>query len=166
MQGLMIHQTTAVVCVTALLLASVGTAARGEDLSLDQPLPEFLSGRAFEKRIGEPMIANWKGVPIRELLRSLSAERQVAIVLDRRIDPTTSISLNINSLPLTEVCQLIAREIQCGTSQLGSTIYIGPQRPAAILKTLAEISRTGVTKIVPGRTRVRLRMRRRRVTYG
>ncbi len=53
---------------------------------------EFLSGTPFQKALDQSLGGAWTGVSVRDVLREISRTRKVAIVLDRRIDPTRELS--------------------------------------------------------------------------
>ncbi len=71
----------------ACLTAFAASAGASSSLFPD-PLPDhYRTGRRFTTALEQPISGSWKGVPLRSLLRRLSHEGQIAILLDRRVDP-------------------------------------------------------------------------------
>ena len=51
------------------------------------PANDFLIGPKFHLELDQATSGSWNNVELRSLLNKLAAERRVAILLDRRIDP-------------------------------------------------------------------------------
>ena len=143
--------------------AANGNVLRDEasSVSVRRTIPDYLTGKRFEDRLRASLIANWNGVPLRELLETLSAERRVSILLDRRIDPGQPVELNVNNDSLTNVVRRIAGIVSAEVSIIGNVIYIGPAATARKLNTLAAIARqSAVEKKIPGRQRLKFSARK------
>lgn len=113
--------------------------------------PNFLTGRSFEKALDRTLSLAWQGQTLRVALQQLSATRQVAILLDRRINPEQQMSLQVKSVRLRALLQLIATEVHADVSILGNVVYIGPTKTAARLRTVEEIASSA---LVSGRASV------------
>jgi hypothetical protein len=59
--------------------------------------------------------------------------------VDRRVDPNRRISLNTEATSVDEALQSVAGAYSLGTSRVGRIRYLGPQRAAAQLRTVALI---------------------------
>lgn len=101
---------------------------------------EFVTGRRFEEALEKSLSLAWQGQNLRDGLRKLSETRQVAILLDRRIDPGQQMSLQVQNVSLKSLLNLIANEGGADVSVLGTVIYIGPVVTAARLRTVEEIA--------------------------
>src|SRR5262245_49345405 len=72
-----------------LLLALAGHAV----VTAAEP-SKFLSGSSFRKALEQTVSGNWDNVGLRSLLRSVEEARHVAILPDRRLDPTASLRVS------------------------------------------------------------------------
>lgn len=112
------------------------TAAPPFEPVLDRPVPDRLTGRKFRMELNRPISAVWKNVPLRTLLNRLADDRQIAILLDRRIDPTQEPDVDIQNESLRAALDIIARAANAEVSIVDHVAYIGPPRSAAKLRTL------------------------------
>lgn len=101
--------------------------------------PTFLAGRAFQDALAESISLAWQGQNLRDGLRKLSETKQVSIVLDRRIDPSQQLTLQIQKRTLKAVLKVIATEARADISVLGNAVYVGPKGVASRLRTIEEI---------------------------
>lgn len=134
-----------VITVAAFLLLTVAPLAEsaqppspGEGSAADSPT-RLLTGKPFEDALNQTVSISWQERRLRSGLRQLSEAREVAILLDRRIDPEKSMTLGLSRLPLRDVLRTIATECDAGLSIVGSTVYIGPPESAAKLRTIVEL---------------------------
>ena len=101
--------------------------------------PNFLTDRAFEDALAESISLAWQGQNLRDGLQKLSETKQLSIILDRRIDPSQQLTLQIQKRTLKTVLKVIATEARADISVLGNTVYVGPARIASRLRTVEEI---------------------------
>mgnify|MGYP005635647853 FL=1 len=101
--------------------------------------PNFLTDRAFEDALAESISLAWQGQNLRDGLQKLSKTKQLSIILDRRIDPSQQLTLQIQKRTLKTVLKVIATEARADISVLGNTVYVGPARIASRLRTVEEI---------------------------
>lgn len=99
----------------------------------------FLINREFDQQLEKSISASWEGTPIRTLLRRLSENRKVAIMLDRNIDPTIKPVIKLQQISLHKALWQIARQIGAEVSILENVVYIGPPKRAQVLRTLIQI---------------------------
>ena len=92
---------------------------------------DFLTGARFRTELDQATSGTWTNVEFRDLLNKLSVERRVAILLDRRIDPTVRVPLDIVNRSLTEGIQEIARKVDAEVSVPENVVYVGPLPPSA-----------------------------------
>ncbi|MBN1590498.1 MAG: STN domain-containing protein [Pirellulales bacterium] len=129
--------------VTALLsLTLLGGAVadlRAED--------NRLNGRDFHQRLDRPLGVVWSEVPLRDALNGLSESQNVAVWLDRRIDPGRRISLKVHELPLRDVLDRIAHDQGLEMVLFHSVVYFGPPDAVKPLRTLGELRREEARKL-------------------
>ena len=139
-----------------LVVANVGQAG----LPPSERTAELQTGPRFQLELNQVSAGNWENVELRALFQKLSTQRRVAILLDRRVDPTLTIPVNIAGLPLKSCLQKIAHQASAEISIPENVVYIGPARAAGQLRTLIEL-RTGELQSsqIPERRRTDLRRR-------
>ena len=103
------------------------------------PATDFLTGPKFHLELDQATSGSWTNVELRSLLNKLAAERRVAILLDRRIDPTVRWPVDIVNRSLRDGLQEIAHKAAADISVPDNVVYVGP--PAAVhrLRTLIEL---------------------------
>lgn len=110
----------------------------------DEDEPTFLTGRAFEDALGKSLSLLWQGQNLRAGLQQLAANRNVAILIDRRLDPGQQLSLQVKTITLRALLNLIATEVGADVSILGNVVYIGPRETAFRLRTVEEMLSAGL----------------------
>ena len=135
------------VTVIGLLLAisSVGQAGPGGA----PPSIDFLTGPKFQLELEQATSGSWANVELRSLFQKLSTERRVAILLDRRVDPTTRLAVDIVNRSLRDGLQDLARKVNAEISVPENVVYVGPPAATRKLRTLIELRSAEVqTKLV------------------
>lgn len=103
--------------------------------------PAWRVGTDLSERLGEPVDVNWSGAPLRAALYGLGRSKEVAILLDRRVDPDQRLDVVLHDLSLGAALAQIASRQNAGVSRTGTVVYIGPPASAARLRPLAELRR-------------------------
>lgn len=101
--------------------------------------PKLQTGRAFERALNSSIGLAWQDQHLRDGLRKLIRNREIAIVLDRRIDPGMKLTLQLKNVTLRELLGVIATEADAELSVLDNVVYIGPPETAARLRTVIEL---------------------------
>lgn len=101
--------------------------------------PPYHTGPRFRRELETPASGAWTNVPLRTLLRDLATQHGVAILLDRRIDPTLRLPLEITNQPLKEGLEGMAARVGAQTSLTQNVVYIGPGPARNRLRTLIEL---------------------------
>lgn len=122
---------TLLVCVT-LLFEHHGARAAG-------PASEALA---------TPVTADWTGLPLRQAAVRLSEIGGIAVVVDRRLDPDTSISLHASADPLDDVLARVADAARADVAVYAGHVRLVPRGGAAALAAaerdrVAELNRLG-----------------------
>lgn len=111
--------------------------ARGADPSI-----HWLTDKKLSYQLDQKVGITWSsrsGIPLRQALTHLGQSRQVAILLDRRVDPDQKIELTSADASLDTTFKLIASKLSIGEAQVGSMIYFGPEPTARRVRTLAAL---------------------------
>jgi hypothetical protein len=84
---------------------------------------------------------------MRTAIRGLSESQQVAILLDRRVDPGQKLELTAKGVPLESALRTIADRCGLGVSRLGAIIYLGPPSAVRRLRPIATALNQAVRKL-------------------
>jgi hypothetical protein len=125
----------------ALLLATTFLpllALRGQEVV--KPIA-WQTGPAFRQQLAASVSVSWEERPLLFALTSLAKSTQVAVFLDRRVDPEQPIDLEAADLPLSQVYRQLAAEADCGVAAVGSVVYLGPRSTTTKLSALAALRR-------------------------
>lgn len=74
-----------------------------------------------------------------DVLQSLEQNQQVAILLDRRLDPEQIVSADLRRMRLQSLIGNLASQSNGGLSVVGDTFYVGPADTVRRLRTLIEL---------------------------
>lgn len=115
-------------------------------------LPVYRSGVEFQAALRQPMTATWSNVNLRSLLQRASEVREVSILIDRRVDPTTTVELKLEGTPFLAGLNQLAEPLACRTSVTSSVVYFGPAATAEWLRTTIDRldqELTGPDSVIP-----------------
>ncbi|REJ92799.1 MAG: hypothetical protein DWQ34_11305 [Planctomycetota bacterium] len=111
------------------MLAFAVAAATGDDVTLK-------TGTAFRNELRKPIAIDRDDAELRPLLHRLRADREIALLLDRRIDPSREFDIHLAPVRLHSALEAIAEQADVGVSIVGSTVYFGPHEAAGALRTV------------------------------
>ncbi len=94
------------------------------------------TGVRFRSELHEPITANWRSVELRSVLQQISLDREVSILLDRRVDPTVTLPVEFVNQPLKDGLTKLAQRFQGGCSVPDNVVYLGPRDSVDKLRTL------------------------------
>ena len=98
---------------------------------------DWATGNDFRSALAEPCTILWAANPLRKAFKSLSSARKVAILVDRRVDPSQKLDVSLNGVPLKSALQAIAKARGLGVAALGAVVYVGPPAAAERLRQMA-----------------------------
>lgn len=127
-------------CLPLIVVWGTGTRA-------DETSTRWHTGVQFEKSLAAPTGITWPENPLRSALYSLARNQQVAVWLDRRIDPDQLVTFTVQNAPLEELLLRLAAHLRGGLSLTGPVAYVGPPATAARLATLAELRREEIRRL-------------------
>ncbi len=139
-----------------LAVGLAGLAAVFCHTLLGDESPKWVTGGAFVKQLAQPAGPTgptWSGTPLRDALGELARAKQVAIVLDRRVDPGQRLELSVENVPLEQVLRQIAANRGLGISIFEPVVYFGPKEAAGRLRTLIALRADDVERLAPGERR-------------
>ena len=121
--------------------------------------PAGLKAGAGASRVQTATI-HWQDVPLRDAIQRLQRLFNETVFLDRRIDPTTRVTLAAESSSVEDVMRRLAAEHGWGVVSLGDVVYVGPKSGAAQLTMTLPIVAEAV-KVLPRADRARFARRRK-----
>lgn len=99
--------------------------------------------------------ATWQGQPLRQAMDNLAQSQGVAVMIDRRLDPSTPLTGQHADATLDELFSVAAQAAGGAATRLGEVHYLGPAKTAARLRTIAAL-RSEEAKRLPAPNRNRL----------
>lgn len=124
--------------ITLLCGALLGTDD-GNVPILDRPVPPRAIGGELQAALDEPFAAAWEAIPLRTLLRAIAGHRHVALLLDRRLDPTQPVTFRAAEGSLWAALQGIAAAVGAEARRVGNVVCIGPPDSVSKLRTLVAL---------------------------
>lgn len=142
--------------MAAFLLAVLEVGASGD------PAEGWLSGESLRRRLVEPAGLTAADAPFRATLCGFANRQRVALLLDRRVDPSRETEFDFAVLPLETALDQLAIAGEQGWTVLDNVVYFGPLSAASRLRTLSavraeEVQRAGASAIEVFRARRALR---------
>jgi len=134
-----IIRIASIVAIAAATLSSVVDAASNS--------PKFLTGDAFGEKLVAPLGVSWSGTQLGDVVAGLSRTNNMAIVLDRRIDPQQPVALAVSDRPLIDVLAELARLHNLGMYLHGPVVCLPPPDEAALMEAAARERREHVARL-------------------
>ncbi len=138
-----VYQTALSTLFLAGWFANGCFAAKSEELA-------WRTGADFHRQLQAEVSLTWVDQPLREGLMNLARSQQVAIFLDRRVDPGQELTCSIESQPLLDTLREVAGTVNLGIGFVGPVIYVGPPLTCWRLATLSQIRNEQVRKLPAG----------------
>ena len=139
----------------AVALAIVASMEAKAQTSEATSAMEWRIGAAREMQLRSEIGINWDENPMRRAVRTLSQRQQVAILLDRRIDPDREIKFSVDGVSLETALRTLAAQQRMGLCHVGPVVYFGPPETTVKLATIAAMRRQEVGNL-PRDARLRL----------
>lgn len=128
------------------LLAAACSALLVAGVQADEA-PAWLTGPRLERQLDSHLRVHWEGVPLARALNNLARAQRLAVLLDRRLDPSQKLSVSLVDVSLREALERIAQSRGLGVSLLGPVAYLGPPSSARRLRTLAALGNQAVQRV-------------------
>lgn len=124
---------------TVLILCSLIWLCQKRSFSDDQTT--VLRESMFNDAISRPLQANGDQTHLREYLDRLGQVRNVAVLLDRRVDPLSHVPVQIDESNFENGIRVFVEPVGCNVSIIADTMVVGPTPEVSWLKTRVEICR-------------------------
>lgn len=100
---------------------------------------DWKTGSEFEETLELPISVTLQGNGLRATIRHLAQLREVAMLLDRRVDPGQPVEIRALEVQLWEFAQDLAEQHQIGVCQVEEVLYFGPKSICQRLATLVAV---------------------------
>jgi hypothetical protein len=117
-----------------------------QTVAADNEPPNLVSGVAFRKALDQPS-PTWDRLDLRAISGLMAKGPHVAVILDRRVDPTAERSPNVQSKALRDCFDHLATECGAGATVVGNAVYIGPRVTAAKLRTVVALRKAELKEL-------------------
>lgn len=94
------------------------------------------TGKALQQALEQTFSASWHHVALRTILSRIGGARRIAILLDRRIDPTREMTVSATGEELYGFFEKLAAKNSAGVYVIGNAVYIGNRESGSKLRTL------------------------------
>ncbi|MBN2296382.1 MAG: STN domain-containing protein [Pirellulales bacterium] len=128
-------------------VALIGAIAIGTSEASKEGSTEWREGDAFYEQLATPIGATWSGTRLADVATGLSRSYNVAIVLDRRVDPEQAVSFSVAERPLIDVLVELARRRDLGIYLLGSVACLCPPDTAERVEMAGRARRAEVLRL-------------------
>lgn len=108
--------------------------------------------------LATPVRGSWTRLPLRQWAERVAGLAGMPVVVDRRLDPTTPVTLEAHGEPLAAVLERVAAGVDARVEPLGSSVRLVPPE-AAGRATAAEAARAVELRRLPADMRARLAVR-------
>lgn len=126
-----------------------GTAPQEQEA---QPT-HYLKSEAFREKLDAPISATYQNVPLRRAVYELTHDGGLALVLDRRIDPSILIEQRWSGRSRRAVLEDLAEEHGGELAVVGDVLYLAPPEAARRLEPLIERRRRELVVLPAARRR-------------
>ncbi|MFO0790130.1 MAG: STN domain-containing protein [Pirellulales bacterium] len=90
---------------------------------------------------------HWRAVPLGEATARMQPLFDERLFVDRRIDPSTRISLDISAISMEQVLTALAAEHGWGVARIGKLLYLGPAADAQRLRSIVSARVRDITRL-------------------
>lgn len=132
------QRTGRAVATRLLIVACVFFATTGGKVRSAEGIA-WKSGAALTKALQASVGFTWSERPLREGLTSLGQNSSVAMLLDRRVDPSQPITYAVRDMALSDALKELAQAYKLSVGMVGPVVYVGPAGKAGQLQGLATL---------------------------
>ncbi|MBI3865202.1 MAG: STN domain-containing protein [Planctomycetia bacterium] len=114
--------------------------------AVDEP-PNLAAGTSFRSALEQPISPTWDHLDLRTIARTIESGQRVAVLVDRRLDPSGERSLKVSCDTLRECFDRLAAECDGGATVIGNVVYLGPRETAGKLRTLVAMRKNDLKEL-------------------
>jgi hypothetical protein len=132
-----LSRATRILLGLVLLLTILTSPVRGDSSSTSST--GLLTGDAFQRQLDAVVGVGWSDLSLRHMAGRLTDRWQLAVFLDRRVDPDQMVRFEAARQSLRETLQQLADSLDLEVQFWDGLIYIGPPGVAGRVLTAAEL---------------------------
>ena len=103
------------------------TLAQSDSLVLaEAKKTKYLTGKKLNRRNLQALSIWWKDEELRDRLMAFSETQDIAIMLDRRVDPSTIVNLGVEDRTVEQAFRRISSAAKIGVCRIENCYYFGP----------------------------------------
>ena len=125
--------------VPVAILLIIGSFNQIEPASKETGPINSLTGMNFRQELERTFSGSWSSIEFRQLLKEIAADRRISIVLDRRLDPSVEVPIDVNNVSLKTGLTGIARRVGGDATVPENLVFLGPKSATRRLRTLIEL---------------------------
>jgi hypothetical protein len=126
----------------------VFSAAIAQTKPAERPV-EWRSADAVRSQLQARISVDWEDVPLSQAIATLSQSQRVAILLDRRVDPSQEFRLSLKHQPLEAALKGLGLKHKLAMARVGPVIYLGRRETAERLHTILELRKQDLGRLPP-----------------
>lgn len=101
------------------------------------------TGAAFDESSKNPISVSWQHAELREHVVQFARSQQLAIVIDRRVDPNQQLNLTVKNVSIEQFLLRIAQASGTKFCRFGDCYYLGPPKNTELLMGIHGILTSG-----------------------
>ena len=93
---------------------------------VDSNQVEFMTGKKLDRANSLEKSFWWKDAELRDRLKAFSDSNKIAVMLDRRIDPSTRVTLGVENRTIEQFFWQLSSAAEIGVCRIEDCYYFGP----------------------------------------
>ena len=115
-----------VVLIVCCAIPSQAVAQGDLPVLVESNKVDFLTGQKLDRRNLQSLSVWWKDAQLRNRLVEFSTAEDIAVMLDRRIDPSLPVNLGAENRTVEQIFWRVSSEAQIGVCRIEDCYYFGP----------------------------------------
>ena len=152
--------TSFLACLVTQTVVGAGLAHADDGTEPTAAVAWHATAAGFQRQLSARVGLTWRENPIGNAVAGLARSQQVAMFLDRRVDPNRKIDFSVQDVSLRDALLELANAHGLGVSYVGTVVYLGPPWVTGRLATLIAIRNQ---QLVSWPVETRRRLSRRQV---
>jgi hypothetical protein len=108
---------------------------------------DWLQGKNRQRNSLTGISASWDESPLRAQIRQFAAQRRMAVLLDRRIDPSPTQTYSFADKTAEQIFWAVAEQNDLGITKIDDLLYVGPSETTDRLKHVLAQQKKKLSKI-------------------
>lgn len=110
-------------------------------------IEDFRTGEDFNRKLSDIQSVNWEGIPLKKVLADAETTHRIKIWIDRRVDISQPITLNLSGVSVGQSLAQLAQRCQCEVAFMNPLVAFVPQDQSASLLALRADLRRQVSEL-------------------